>query len=52
LSDNLVKTQEEKLQSEENMRIEKKVMKLSLVGSILFILVEVFIAIIHIPTQY
>ena len=45
MSDNLVKTQEEKLQSEENMRIEKKVMKLSLVGSILFILVEVFIAI-------
>ncbi len=45
MSDILTKTQEEKLQSEANMKIEKKVMKLSLVGSILFILVEVFIAI-------
>ena len=46
MSEDLIKTQQEdNLQSEENMKIEKRVMKLSLVGSILFILVEVFIAI-------
>ncbi len=46
MTDNLIKTQtEDKLQEQENMKIEKKVMKLSLVGSILFILVEVFIAV-------
>lgn len=35
----------EKLQAKENMKLEKRVMKLSLIGSIMFLLAEVFIAI-------
>ena len=46
MTDNLIKTQEEdKLQAQENMKIEKRVMKLSMIGSIMFLLAEVFIAI-------
>lgn len=46
MSDNLTKSQnEEQLQTQENMKIEKRVMKLSLIGSIMFLLAEVFIAI-------
>ena len=46
MTDNLIKTQEEdKLQAQENMNIDKRVMKLSMIGSIMFLLAEVFIAI-------